>query len=99
MAETAFSAVEHALENQPVGGLQIRECGFGSRPDLHQSLDFPHFWLGGGVSTLGGQISTFRPPLASPAGGNATGINLAEIGHSLGVQDQDRGNERGNLIT
>ena len=23
MAETAFSAVEHALENQPVGGLQI----------------------------------------------------------------------------
>ena len=24
MAETAFSAVEHALENQPVGGLQIR---------------------------------------------------------------------------
>ena len=38
MAETAFSAVEHALENQPVGGLQIRECGFDSRPDL-QSIN------------------------------------------------------------
>jgi MFS transporter, AAHS family, 4-hydroxybenzoate transporter len=24
MAETSFSAVEHALEHQPVGGLQIR---------------------------------------------------------------------------
>jgi hypothetical protein len=24
MAETSFSAVEHALENQPLGGLQIR---------------------------------------------------------------------------
>jgi hypothetical protein len=41
MAETAFSAVEHALENQPVGGLQIRECGFDSRPDLHSFQ-----WLG-----------------------------------------------------
>ena len=55
MAETAFSAVEHALENQPVGGLQIRECGFDSRPDLQhfKALTwFPNFHIKPGIFTF-----------------------------------------------